>query len=75
MALGVSFSVKSNLGVSPHFRTFVLSRIFARHWGRPPSITISSAWPYSRYLRGNTASFNLLQNGSFAFGLFTDAPQ
>jgi uncharacterized membrane protein YczE len=76
MALGVSFSVKSNLGVSPVTSVpFVLSRIF--------SVTLGTTTIYyylfcmalqAVILRRDYRIINLLQIlASFAFGLFTDA--
>ncbi len=76
MALGVSFSVKSNLGVSPVTSVpFVLSRIF--------SVTLGTTTIYyylfcmalqAVILRREYRIINLLQIlASFAFGLFTDA--
>ena len=75
MALGVSFSVKSNLGVSPVTSVpFVLSRIF--------SVTLGTTTVFyyifcmalqAVILRREYRIVNLLQIlASFAFGLFTD---
>jgi uncharacterized membrane protein YczE len=75
MALGVSFSVKSNLGVSPVTSVpFVLSRIFGVTLGTTTVFYyIFCMGLQAVILRREYRIINLLQIvASFAFGLFTD---
>lgn len=75
MALGVSFSVKSNLGVSPVTSVpFVLSRISGLTLGTTTVFYYIFCMALQAViLRRDYRLINLLQIGaSFAFGLFTD---
>ncbi len=76
LALGIAFSVKSNLGVSPVTSVpFVFSRIFNVSLGTTTAIVyILCMAIQAAVLRRDYRPINLLQIAvSFIFGLFTDA--